>query len=240
MRIRAVSLDLDDTLWPIEPAIVAAEQALDEWLRTHHAPVAAAWPIAALRELRERVSDEHPHLAHDYTAQRLITLERAFAACGIGDEHVADAYEVYFAARNRVDCYADALPALQAIGAHVPLASISNGNADLGRIGLRTHFRACISARECGIAKPAAAIFHAACDALGIAPGEVLHVGDDPWLDVAGARAAGLRTAWLNRSGGTWPAHEALAGVRPDLELRDLGELARWIEAHAIAGDRAG
>ena len=103
MRIRAVSLDLDDTLWPIEPAIVAAEQALDDWLRTHHAPVAAAWPIAALRELRERVSDEHPHLAHDYTAQRLITLERAFAACGIGEEHVADAYEVYFAAPTPVD-----------------------------------------------------------------------------------------------------------------------------------------
>ena len=230
-RILAVSLDLDDTLWPIAPAIDAAERALDAWLREHHPQVADTWPIDALRGLRERVALERPDLAHDYTAQRLITLERAFAACGVDDAPVADAFEAYFAARNRVDCYPDAIPALHALAARLPLASLSNGNADLARIGLRGHFRACISARDCGVAKPSAAIFHAACSALGVAPGELLHVGDDPWLDVAGAHAAGVCSAWLNRSGAAWPAHESLAGVRPDLELRDLGELVDWIHA---------
>ena len=233
MRILAVSLDLDDTLWPVEPAILAAEHALDDWLATHHPPVAEAWPVAAMRALRDEISAERPDLAHDFTAQRLITLERAFAACGIDEAPVEAAFEVYFAARNRVDCYPDAIPALRALAARLPLASLSNGNADLARIGLRGHFRACISARECGVAKPDAAIFHAACAALGVVPGELLHVGDDPWLDVAGAHAAGVRSAWLNRSGAAWPVHEALAGVRPDLELRDLGELADWIVAHA-------
>jgi putative hydrolase of the HAD superfamily len=230
MRILAVSLDLDDTLWPVEPAIVAAEQDLDDWLKQHHAPVAAAWPIAALRDLRDRVSAERPDLAHDFTAQRLITLERAFAACGIGNEHVDAAFEVYYAARNRVDCYADAVPALAALAARMPVVSISNGNADLARIGLRQHFAHCISARDFGTAKPAAAIFHDACARLGLAPENVLHVGDDPLLDVIGARTAGLRTAWLNRSGATWPDR-----VAPDLEIRDLGELARWIERHVAA-----
>ena len=84
---------------------------------------------------------------------------------------------------------------------------------------------------ELGMAKPSAGIFHAACARLGLAPEHVLHVGDDPELDVAGARSAGLRSAWLNRSGGRWPTHGALAGVRPDLELRDLGELASRILA---------
>jgi FMN hydrolase / 5-amino-6-(5-phospho-D-ribitylamino)uracil phosphatase len=235
VRVLAVSLDLDDTLWPVEPAILAAERALDEWLKTHHAPVAARWPIAALRELRDAVSAERPDLAHDFTAQRLLTLERAFAACGIGSEHCDDAFEVYFAARNRVECYADALPALAAIAARVPVVSISNGNADLGRIGLRAHFRHCLSARETGCAKPAAAIFHDACARLGLAPECVLHVGDDPALDVLGARAAGLRCAWLNRGGARWDdCVGALApgSAPPDLELRDLGELAHWIEHH--------
>jgi putative hydrolase of the HAD superfamily len=230
MRILAVSLDLDDTLWPVEPAIVAAEHALDDWLKEHHATVAAAWPLAALRTLRDEVSAERPDLAHDYTAQRLITLERAFAACGIGAEPVEAAYEVYFAVRNRVECYEDSLPALHALAARVPLVSISNGNADLARIGLREHFHHCISARECGVAKPEAAIFHAACTRLGLRPEHVLHVGDDPLLDVAGAKAAGLPTAWLNRHGAEWPAQ---AGARADVELRDLGELVRWIEHHA-------
>ena len=240
MRILAVSLDLDDTLWPVEPAIVAAEQQLDGWLRHHHAPVAARWPVAALRELRDQVSLERPDLAHDFTAQRLITLQRAFAACNIDDAPVEDAFEVYFAARNRIECYADALPALQALGAHLPLVSISNGNADLDRIGLRRHFRHCISARECGVAKPAAAIFHEACARLGLAPEHVLHVGDDPLLDVIGARAAGLRTAWLNRHGASWAERTRSLAARhalhkadlaaPDFEWPDLGALARWVD----------
>jgi len=231
MRILAVSLDLDDTLWPVEPSIAAAERRLDEWLQHHHAAVAAAWPVAAMRSLREQVAAERPDLAHDFTAQRMLTLQRAFAACGIGDEHVDDAFEVYHAARNRVDCYADALPALAALAARVPLVSISNGNADLGRIGLRHHFAHCISAREFGAAKPAAEIFHHACARLGIAPEHVLHVGDDAVLDVHGARSAGLRTAWLNRHGTTWPAADA--GTPADLEIGDLAELVLWIEQHA-------
>lgn len=236
MHIFAVSLDLDDTLWPVEPAILAAETHLDDWLKRHHGDVANAWPIAAMRTLRDQVAAERPDLAHDFTAQRLLTLERAFAACGIGGEHVDAAYEVYFAARNRIECYSDALPALEAIAARVPVVSISNGNADLQRIGLRHHFVHCISSRECGVAKPAAAIFHDACARLGLDPANVLHVGDDPLLDVIGAHDAGLRTGWLNRKGACWSGNAASApphrSVVPDLQLRDLGELALWIEQH--------
>lgn len=229
MHILAVSLDLDDTLWPIAPAIDAAERALDAWLREHHPQVAEAWPIAALRGLRERVALERPDLAHDYTAQRRLTLAQAFEACGGTHAHVDAACEAYIAARNRVECYADALPALAALAARGPLVSISNGNADLVRIGLHHHFAHRLSARDCGIAKPAPRIFHEACARLGLAPAQVLHVGDDPELDVAGARAAGLRTAWLNRDGQVWPHAEP-----PEIELRDLGELVDWLARHDL------
>lgn len=229
MRILALSLDLDDTLWPVVPAIQRAERALDDWLRQHHAAVAARWPVQAMRTLREEISAERPDLAHDFTAQRLLTLQRAFASCGIGDEHVEAAFEVYFDARNRVECYADVEPALAALAARLPLVSLSNGNADLERIGLRRHFAHCISAREFGAAKPHPSIFRDACARLGLAPEHVLHVGDDPLLDVAGARAAGLRSGWLNRHAAAWTE----AAPEPDLELRDLGELVRWIERQA-------
>jgi putative hydrolase of the HAD superfamily len=226
-RILAVSLDLDDTLWPIAPAIDAAERALDGWLREHHPEVADAWPVAALRSLREQVALAHPHLAHDYAAQRRLTISHAFVHCGGDEHHVDAALEAYTAARNRVDCYADALPALAALAARGPLVSITNGNADLERIGLHHHFAHRLSARECGIAKPAPRIFLEACARLGFAPGQVLHVGDDPDHDVAGARAAGLRTAWLNRDGLAWPHADP-----PELEVRDLGELVEWLGHH--------
>ena len=228
MRILAISLDLDDTLWPVEPAIRNAEQRLDAWLRAEHPAVAQRFPVAEMRKLRDAIERERPDLAHDFTAQRILTIERAFAVCGLGDAHVADAFEVYYAARNAVECYADTLPALAALSARLPIVSLSNGNADLERIGLRHHFRHCVSAREVGYAKPHARIFEATCDELGIAPRHVLHVGDDPHLDVGGAREAGFRTAWLNRGGAAW-SH----GPSPDLTIADLNELAAWILARA-------
>lgn len=228
MRILAISLDLDDTLWPVEPAIRNAERQLHKWLATEHPAVAAAYPIAAMRSLREAIDRERPDLAHDFTAQRLLTLERAFLACGVGAAHVDAAFEIYYAARNAVECYPDSVPALQALAARFPLVSVSNGNADLARIGLDHHFQATITAREIGFAKPDKRIFDAACARLGIAPEHVLHVGDDAALDVVGARSAGLRTAWLNRSGAPW-SH----GPAPDLTIASLDALADGIVERA-------
>jgi len=237
VRILAVSLDLDDTLWPIEPAIAGADEALDDWLRTHHPAIASTWPVSAMRALRARIADENPTLAHDYAAQRLLTLRHALRSGGVDSEQMAlEALEVYFAARNRVTLYDDVLPALAALAAHVPLITISNGNADLRRIGLDAHFALSLSAREIGVAKPSAAIFRSACAQLRIAPESVLHVGDDPMFDVAGARNAGLHAAWLNRNAADWsPAH----GPAPDLQFADLGALARWLDAH-VAHREAG
>ena len=68
-------------------------------------------------------------------------------------------------------------------------------------------------------------IFHAACAGLDLPPQEVLHIGDDPALDVLGASAAGMRSAWLNRTGAVWQH-----AVKPDVVARDLDELAGLLE----------
>jgi 2-haloalkanoic acid dehalogenase type II len=230
MDIRAISLDLDDTLWPIEPVLQRVEQSVDAWLREHCPEVADAWPIESLRALRDDVAREHPEHAHDFRTQRKLTLRRAFAQCGLGEDWVERTYAVYVRVRNEVDCYADTGPALAALAAHLPLVSISNGTAELDRVGLDAHFRFSISACDVGVAKPAPGIFLHACERLGVAPEHVLHVGDDPQADIVGARAAGLRTAWINRSGATWTHEHA-----PDLVVRDLAELADWFATRARA-----
>jgi putative hydrolase of the HAD superfamily len=166
-------------------------------------------------------------LALDFAAQRRLTLRRAFAPFNLGEDWVERTYEVYVRVRNEVDCYADTASALATMAAQVPLISISNGTADLALIGLHEHFRFSVSAGEIGVAKPDAGIFNHACERLGIAPEYVLHVGDDPLADVAGARAAGLRTAWINRKSVQWT--EATA---PDLEVIDLDALANWLLQH--------
>ncbi|HSR64853.1 MAG TPA: HAD-IA family hydrolase, partial [Xanthomonadaceae bacterium] len=213
--VRAITLDLDDTLWPIAPAIDRAEAALDAFLATHAPRTHARWPLPARRALRDAVDAEHPQLAHDFTRQRLITLERMLRAAGDDVSLVDAAFEAYFAARCEVEHYPDSVPALERLAARVPLASISNGNACLVRIGLIHLFRFQLGAREHGAAKPEASIFLAACERLGCAPGVVLHVGDHIEMDVAGAARAGLRSCWINREDRGWQHDE----VVPDLQF---------------------
>ena len=50
-----------------------------------------------------------------------------------------------------------------------------------------------------GWRKPRREIFEAVARALDVDPREILHVGDNLDADVAGAAAAGMRTAWLTR-----------------------------------------
>jgi HAD superfamily hydrolase (TIGR01549 family) len=230
MQIKAISLDLDDTLWPIAPIVLRAEQRLHDWLTQHCPPVALAFPVPQMRLLRDRIALENPHLAHDYTAQRKLSLGEALTPHGYGEDMVEAAFDAFYAARNEVELYADALPALQRLAARVPLISLSNGNADLSRIGLRHLFADCVTAREFGLAKPAPEIFLETCRRLALTPENVLHVGDDPLLDVHGARAAGLPCAWLNRTGSAW-SHD----LRPDLEFTDLTELANWLDGKLAA-----
>jgi putative hydrolase of the HAD superfamily len=227
VRIRALTLDLDDTLWPVLPALERADRDVDAYLRQHYPDVARAWPIPAMRALRAEVAAERTDLAHDFTAQRHLTIRRAFAHCGIDEAPVEALWEIYFSARNSVEFFPESMAALQRLAGRWPIASLTNGNADLDRIGIRAHFAHHVCARDTGVPKPDPRIFLAAAERFGLSAAEILHVGDDPELDVVGAREAGLRTAWVNRAGHPWPG---ALGRAPDIDVRHMGELVDWLE----------
>jgi putative hydrolase of the HAD superfamily len=225
--VRAITLDLDDTLWPFAPIGARIERVLDAWMREHSPATAMRFPATEMRALRDLVFSENPQFAHDLGALRRMTLERALRESG-GDPGLADAaYEAFYEARNQVECYPDAIDALQRIAARVPVAAVTNGNADLDRIGLGHHFRFNLGPREHGAAKPDASIFHAACERLGCAPNDVLHVGDHIEMDVLGAARAGLRSCWIDREARDWPHDD----IRPDLHFDTLAALADWLDA---------
>jgi FMN hydrolase / 5-amino-6-(5-phospho-D-ribitylamino)uracil phosphatase len=234
--IRAISLDLDDTLWPIAPAILRAERALHDWLSARVPHIASDWSIERMRAHREAVSNAHPHLAHDFTAQRKLALTSAIGEHPEQQALVDGAFEIFYAGRNDVQLYAEAGAALCHLHARLPLISLSNGNADLYRIGLAHWFQAHVSSRVVGVAKPEPGIFQAACAALQLPAHAIAHVGDDPLMDVIGARRAGMFAIWLNRDSRPWQHDE-----KPHLEIQNLTELCDWVEAqtHAQEGTTA-
>jgi FMN hydrolase / 5-amino-6-(5-phospho-D-ribitylamino)uracil phosphatase len=225
-RIRAITLDLDDTLWPIWPVIERAEKALLTWLQ-EHAPMTAALFASptAMREIREYMHEvtlkKKPEMAHDLGAIRKESIRLALYRAGDNPLLADKAFKVFFAERNKVAFYEDALPALQALSSRYPLASLSNGNAQLGPIGIAHHFKHVINAVGVGVGKPDVKIFEAAEQALQVPLDAILHVGDDASLDVLGALDAGMQAVWLNRQEKLWPHEHA----QPTLEIATLAEL---------------
>lgn len=223
-RIKAITLDLDDTLWPVWPTIHRAEKVLADWL-DQHAPRSAALfaDPAARHDIREQLVQLHPEFKHNLAAQRRESIRQALLRCG-DDPLLAElAFEVFFAERNRVTLFDDALPALALLASRFPLVAVSNGNADIQRIGIASYFKAGISAQEFGVGKPDPRIFHAAAQAVGVAPVEVLHVGDDAALDVLAALDCGMQAVWVNREDHLWThAVEPHESVTTLTELCDL------------------
>lgn len=226
MDVTALTVDLDDTLWPVWPAIERAERIAHDWLREHAPATAGRYDAAGLRRLREQVGLQRPEWAHDLSALRRESLRLALESAGDDTALASRCFEVFFEARQRVDLYADVLPALDRLAARYPLYALSNGNADVARIGLGRYFAGALSAREFGVGKPDARIFAEACRRAGARASRVLHVGDDLHHDVHGALGAGLQAAWIHRNA------PVPADLPPEARaLRDLAALAEHLGA---------
>lgn len=224
---KAVLFDLDDTLWPIAPVILEAEQILFAWLREHAPRVAQQFTIETLRQARLELLARRPEFQLDLGALRRAGLIAAFEQAGEDAAKVELAMTEFFAARNAVIPYDDVLPGLLRLKGRVRIGSVTNGNADLQTIGLARHFDASVAAPGFGVAKPDPRIFLEACHRLGVAPQEAVYVGDDLLLDVRGAQRAGLRAVWMNRIG---KVNDMPDQVRPDAEVNSLDGLLDWLK----------
>ena len=222
--IRAVTLDLDDTLWPFAPIARRIQAALAAFLAEHAPRTSAEFDAAASMALLEQVRKERPDLAHDLAETRREALRRMLSAAGDDPGLAEAAFAVLNDARQQVDLYPDAREALARLRAVGPLVAVTNGNADLERIGLDHAFDAVVHAERVGVAKPDPRIFAIAAEHAGVPAAHVLHAGDDLHTDVAGALGAGMQAAWVHRD---------LEGEAPEgvLRARDLLHLAELVGA---------
>jgi putative hydrolase of the HAD superfamily len=227
--IRAITIDLDETLWPVGPTLANAEAAQHAWLEAHAPALARAFTAPALQQMRERLIDALPAAERaDFGRIRTLVLREALAQVGDDPAKAEIAYRVFDEERQKVEFFPEVLAALDALAARLPLVALSNGTADVARVGIGHHFAFAVSSRHVGVSKPDPRIFHTACAQLGLDPSKVLHVGDDAALDIVGALAAGMQAAWVNRGSAVWAGETV-----PHAIVKDLAELVDWVAARS-------
>jgi putative hydrolase of the HAD superfamily len=230
--LKAVIFDLDNTLWDVHPVIVRAERVLHEYLSRRYPRIPERHDLESMRATRVAIAREHPHMRHDFTWLRIESLRRHAHEAGYPAALAEDAFEVFYRARNEVVLYDDVRPTLERLAGEYRLFAVSNGNADLGVIGLDRYFELRLTAREAGMLKPDPRIFAQLLAVAGLDAQEAVHVGDDAEADVEGARAAGIVPVWLNRDAQPWP----LDTPAPAHAIARLDELPALLAAAVRAG----
>lgn len=217
MTIKLLTFDLDNTLWDVDNIVLRADKAMRQWIRQQHPEFAGKFDFRDFLALREAVQRERSDIAHDFTQMRLEVLRRAFLQAGYSresaDEAAQGAFDVFFHERNIVELFPGVQEGLQALSDEFELYAISNGNADIQRVGLGHVFTRQFSAISVGAAKPDPRIYRAAIEASGAAPQEIIHIGDHPLEDVQAAAAVGMKTVWVNYRDQPWPEAAPADGV---------------------------
>jgi 2-haloacid dehalogenase len=222
MGVRAAVFDAYGTLYDVASAAERARAALgDQWQ-----PLAELWRAKQLQYTWLRsLMGRHA----DFWRVTGDALDYALEALGIADDGLRDRLMSLY---NRLGAYPEARPTLEALRASgLKLAVLSNGSprmlASAGEAaGLAPLLDAVLSVEEVGIYKPSPQVYRLALDHLRIWPNELLFVSANGW-DAAGAKAAGLRVAWCNRTG---QPLERL-GEAPDVVIRTLAELPALVGA---------
>ncbi|KAB7622548.1 HAD family hydrolase [Alkalilimnicola sp. S0819] len=226
MHLRAVSFDLDHTLWGLEGVLPRAEARGHEWLRTHYPDAAARYSPEQLTAIRQELLRSRPELRHHVSELRKAVYREVARACGYGEALVEGAFEAFLQARHEITLYPEAKPLLDSLRGRYRLGVMTNGNANVHRLGLGHYFDFVVAAIDVGAAKPDRLIFEAACHRAGVPASQMVHIGDEPESDVIGAAGYGMRAVWLNQEGRDWPRD--LEPV-PHVEVRSLAEFGEWL-----------
>ncbi|MAW57097.1 MAG: HAD family hydrolase [Oceanospirillales bacterium TMED33] len=201
--IRALTFDLDNTLWETDESILIAEEAMTAHLRSLTPPAwMAEFGLEAFRAVRKQIVEERPDIAHNLTLVRHETLIRWFenqgATRSIAKNLASEGFRVFYEERQKVEPYPGTVATLEILSKDYPMGAITNGNADLMAMPLGQYFQFCLQAQHFKKPKPDPVMFEEALKRLNVEPNECLHIGDDIEHDVIGAKQSGMRAVWFN------------------------------------------
>lgn len=230
VTVSVITFDLDNTLWDVEPALLRAEEAQQNWLKEHRPGAVEAFDHEALFEFKKSVWKRHPQLLHHVSQMRTQMLYELLIAAGYraaqARSGAEQAFDVFLQERRKVVLYDEALGVLELLAKNYTLGALTNGNADIYKTDAAEYFDFAFLAEDIGASKPHPDMFHAALKQTGAQAKDIVHVGDDPEHDVRGARAVGMHTVWVNTRRKVWPGDQPA-----DKEVNNLQQLPDVIDS---------
>ena len=242
--IKAITFDLDDTLYNNEPVIRQADAVLNAHLKRHY-PNAGALTPDQWQQLKRDAISANPSLSSDMGKLRLTVLKAALAkdvlpttrsiastssnATDPLTEAATECFHCFYNARSEFELPKEVHDTLSALSSQLPLIGITNGNVNAEKIGIASYFDVILHASTTRPMKPARAMFDEAAQRLNIAPKYILHVGDNMTKDIYGAINAGFQSAWFACNRDMHLPKERIS-VLPHVVLDHLDELRYFCE----------
>ncbi|MCW8091068.1 HAD-IA family hydrolase [Alteromonas ponticola] len=229
--VKAITFDLDDTLYDNGPIIHAAEQTLQLYLKEHHPQTAKLAPHD-WNKIKEDLIQANPALASDMGKLRMQSLLTALSSELSGEELKEAAkvcFDRFYNKRSDFEIEENIHSCLKKLSRKVPLVAITNGNVNPKNIGISEYFTHFFHASIDLPMKPESPLFKAAVEALDCQPQEILHVGDNLIKDVQGAVNSGMQAAWYAHNRGMIMRYEKVS-VLPHVELGSLDELLLLVD----------
>lgn len=232
--LKLITFDLDDTLWDVAPVIIKAQANTHQWLTDHVEGVTPYLQPESLKTAWQQVRAENPELTHDLGIMRRLVYESVICQAGVpkpqAEKQAAEAFTVFLDGRHEVEYFPGALDALGVLSQRFTLAALTDGNADVKRLGLDCYFSFAYTAASAGAAKPDPTMFRLALKKANVQPTEALHVGDSLALDIAAAAAVGMHTMHICLAG---EPHTASLDVTPTLVASNMQHMKEKILAFA-------
>jgi putative hydrolase of the HAD superfamily len=219
--IKAISFDLDDTLYANGPIMVSAEKKMQQYFTEHFSK-----PLTAKfwQPFRAQAIKAKPIIGHDVVALRLESYFLGCCSLGFSNEqaikHAQQAMNHFSKVRSDFSLPEHTHQLLAQLKQRLPLVAITNGNVDTKAIGIDHHFNHVYYAVNGIKQKPHKEMFDHACQQLNIRHNQLLHVGDCGHADIQGAINAGCQAAWLDNSG---PGKRL--SVLPHIQLTTVADL---------------
>ena len=228
-EIKLITFDLDDTFWDIKSTIINAEINSRKWIEARIKKKIEWGTFDDFLEIRNELIKKNPSLDYDlgllrkkmiaYHTQKYFKNEKDL------DEFIEEAYSFFLEERHKVEFFNDVITVLEKLSLNYKLGVLTNGNADIKKLGIDYMFDFSVSSMDVKSNKPGQGHFIRAKELSQINFHNTLHVGDHPVNDVYGARELGINVMWFNLNNLVWDIDES-----PPIQFKKWSDFVNLLE----------